>query len=148
MKTYKNNGDTLVIPKKKININICEDNLFIKSYLAPSNYLKNILDISEMYLEQQFKNEELEQFYERIKYIELLNDPDQIIKEFSKQYIKFVKEIYQRSYKRSDKGLCSFISQKDKSIKIIWGDSYNVLKSMNSEFVHLMVTSPPYYNAL
>lgn len=145
MRTYKTNDeDIITIPDKK---NQIKDNLFVKSYLSPSNYLKDILSISEKYLERQFNSEELKEFYERIKYIEVLSANKEIIKEFSAQYIKFIKEIYQRSYKYSDKQLCDFISQKDKDIKIVWGDAYRVLKSMDSESVHLMVTSPPYYNA-
>ena len=122
-------------------------NSSLKANLYPSNYLKTILSISERYLEQVFRNKELEEFYSRIKFIESSPDTNQIIKEFSYQYIKFVKEIYQRSYKHADKKLCNFISQKSSDIKIIWGNAYNVLKSMDSESVHLMVTSPPYYNA-
>lgn len=123
------------------------NNLFIKSKLNPKNYLKNILSISERYLEQQFTNGQLEEFYNNIKYIENLKNTDEIIVEFVKHYIFFVKEIFQRNNKRRDNKLCEFISKKDNSIKIIWGDAYNVLKSMDNESIHLMVTSPPYYNA-
>ncbi|MDP2210071.1 MAG: site-specific DNA-methyltransferase [Bacteroidota bacterium] len=123
------------------------NNLFIKSKLNPKNYLKNILSISEKYLEQQFTNGQLEEFYSRIKYIENINNTDKIIAGFVNQYILFAKEIYQRSNKHRDKNLFEFISKEDSSIKIIWGDAYNVLKSMDHESIHLMVTSPPYYNA-
>jgi len=112
-----------------------------------NNYLKTILLISDRYLREEFNESELIEFYDRIKYIESIENIDSIIKEFSDQYIKFVKEIYQKSYTHADKKLSDFIKQKDKSIKIIWGDSYNVLKSMDSESISLMVTSPPYYNA-
>lgn len=123
------------------------NNLFIKSKLIPNNYLKNILSISERYLEQQFTNGQLEEFYGKIKNVENINNTDKIIAEFVKQYIFFVKEIFQRNNKHRDNKLCEFISKKDNSIKIIWGDAYNVLKSMDSESIHLMITSPPYYNA-
>jgi DNA modification methylase len=114
---------------------------------SQDNYLKTILSISEKYLKEEFNDAELEEFYDRIKYIELLENIEHIIKEFTDQYVKFVKEICQRGYPYADKKLADFIKQKDKSIKIIWGDSYNVLKSMDSESISLMVTSPPYYNA-
>lgn len=119
----------------------------IKLKTPQDNYLKTILSISDRYLREEFREAELDEFYYRIKYIESLEDTEHIIKEFSNQYIRFVKEIYQRSYTHTDKNLSDFIKQKDKSIKIIWGNSYNVLKSMDSESISLMVTSPPYYNA-
>jgi DNA modification methylase len=127
--------------------NNCEVNFPAKIKTSQNNYLKTILSISEKYLKEEFSGTELEEFYDKIKYIELLENIEHIIKEFSDQYIKFIKEIYQRSYLYADKKLADFIKQKDKSIKIIWGDSYNVLKSMDSESISLMITSPPYYNA-
>jgi DNA modification methylase len=127
--------------------NNCEVNFPAKIKTSQNNYLKTILSISEKYLKEEFSGTELEEFYDKIKYIELLENIEHIIKEFSDQYIKFIKEIYQRSYTCADKKLADFIKQKDKSIKIIWGDSYNVLKSMDSESISLMITSPPYYNA-
>ncbi|MGB9596614.1 MAG: DNA-methyltransferase [Candidatus Poribacteria bacterium] len=98
-------------------------------------------------MKEAFNELELKEFYDRIKYIELLEDTEQIIREFIKQYIGFVKEIYQKSYTLADKNLNNFIKRKGKSIKIIWGNSYDVLKSMDTESISLMVTSPPYYNA-
>jgi len=127
--------------------NNCEVNFPAKIKTSQNNYLKTILSISEKYLKEEFSGTELEEFYDKIKYIELLESTEHIIKEFTNQYIKFVKEIYQKTYPYADKKLTDFIKQKDKSIKIIWGDSYNVLKSMDSESISLMVTSPPYYNA-
>ena len=99
--------------------NNCEVDFLAKS--KTSDYLKTILSISEKYLREEFSDAELEEFCNRIKYIELLNNIEHIIKEFSDQYIGFVKEIYQRSYPHTDKKLADFIKQKDKSIKIIWG---------------------------
>ena len=40
-----------------------------------------------------------------------------------------------------------FIDSKETNAKIIWGDCLNALRKMDSESIHLMVTSPPYYNA-
>lgn len=130
----------------KIGDNI-ETDFSSKPKTKEKNYLKTILSISEKYLKEEFNEADLKEFYDRIKYIELLENTEQIIKEFTNQYIKFVKEIYQRSYTLADKNLNDFIKRKDKSIKIIWGNSYDVLKSMDSESISLMVTSPPYYNA-
>jgi len=112
-----------------------------------NNYLQNILTISEKYMEEIFNPSELQEFLKRIQHIESISDTEIIVKEFSNQYIRFVKEIYQRSYKDSDKALNDFLKHRDSSVKIIWGESFNVLKSIDSESVSLMVTSPPYYNA-
>lgn len=62
-------------------------------------------------------------------------------------YIDFIKEDYQSGYEHSNTELNDFIDNKNSDIKLIWGNSYNVLKGMKSESIHCMVTSPPYYNA-
>lgn len=114
----------------------------------PTNYLREILIISEPYLKQEFPIEELNKFIQRIRYIEKFKDVDTIIKEFTRQYIGFVKEKHQRSYLHSDRELNNFVkSSEDRSIRIIWGDAYRTLRAMDNESIHLMVTSPPYYNA-
>ena len=73
--------------------NNCEVNFPAKIKTSQNNYLKTILSISEKYLKEEFSGTELEEFYDKIKYIELLENIEHIIKEFSDQYIKFVKEI-------------------------------------------------------
>jgi len=118
-----------------------------KHELKPNNYLKKILEISQKYLQQQFLNDELNEFYHRIKYIQNIEETPIVIKEFINQYIKYVKELFQQKYKHTDYKLVDFLKQKDDGIKVIWGDCLNVLRSMKSESVHVMVTSPPYYNA-
>ena len=111
------------------------------------NYLEEILTISQKYLEETFSKKQLKEFHKRIKHIEKLTEVNDIIKEFSKVYIDFVKENYQKKYKKSDKRLIDFIKNNEHNVKLIWGNAYDVLKSMNSESIHLMITSPPYYNA-
>lgn len=115
--------------------------------LLTNHYLHTILKISEPYLAETFDETELAQFRKRLIYIENLHDRDEIVKEFSRQYIKYVKEKRQKAYGRSDQRITDFLKRDDKSIKILWGDAYNILKSMDNESVALMVTSPPYYNA-
>lgn len=117
------------------------------SPISNKHYLESILNISRKYLEQQFSEKELIKFNKRIKYIGQITYVPKIVKEFSKQYIKFIKERYQSLYRFVDSRLNDFVSEKTGEIKIIWGNAYNVLRSMNSESVHLMVTSPPYFNA-
>ncbi|MBI4648093.1 MAG: site-specific DNA-methyltransferase [Bacteroidia bacterium] len=144
LKTYQIQNTALNLTE---NVSFCQDNLYSESNINYFNYLGNILSISEKYLEQTFNYDDLKEFYTKIKYIEDISDKFIVVEEFIKQYIHFTKETYQKTYKRSAKKLCEFIQQNDSSIKIIWGDAYNVLKSIDNESVHLMVTSPPYYNA-
>jgi len=111
------------------------------------NYLDNILRISKKYLQKEFNEEEIDELISRIKYIQNIKDRDKIIEEFIDTYCRFVKEKYQKEYKNRDKRLIKFIDDERHNLKLIWGDAYKVLKSMDSESIHLMITSPPYYNA-
>lgn len=111
------------------------------------SYLKNILEISEKYLLKSFPEEIYLEFLKSIEPIDKFADREEIIKRFSETYVKFVKESYQSQHKDIDVKLNKFVDKKDDGIKIIWGDCLNVLKKLKSESVHLMVTSPPYYNA-
>lgn len=148
-KTYKRKIDKLQNVKEKIpSYGTSTENDFLTSIeFHPTNYLKQILTISEPYLKEVFMSNELEKFIQRIRYIDKLKDVDEIIKEFSKQYITFIKEKHQRSYLHSDKNLNEFIHNSGKNIRIIWGEAYRTLKALDNESIHLMVTSPPYYNA-
>lgn len=112
------------------------------------NYLDNILNISEPYLKKSFKDLKIyETFLEDIKPLNSLELPKLIIDGFIDTYIKYIKIDYQNLYKQTNKELVNFINKNDDGIKIIWGNCLNVLKGMQSESIHLMVTSPPYYNA-
>jgi DNA modification methylase len=111
------------------------------------SYLRNILEISEKYLLKAFSEQRYSEFLKSIEPIDRLTDRKEIIKRFSETYIKFVKESYQSQYEDVDIKLNKFVDKKDDGIKIIWGDCLNVLKKLKSESIHLMVTSPPYYNA-
>ena len=111
------------------------------------NYFDEILRTSMPYLKKQFSQEEI---------IELLNNlkgfkggsVKEYVDYFDKTYTSLVKKQYQkRTSPYYDENLCEFIENKETQIKVIWGDCFQVLKRMKSESVHLMVTSPPYYNA-
>lgn len=114
--------------------------------LQNTHYLEKILSISNKYLKTVFKEEEYNLFLQKIDYILKIEDRQEIIKKFSKEYIGFVKNIYQEKHTFNEK-LNSFLEQEIKPLKIIWGDCLEVLKGLKSESVHCMVTSPPYYNA-
>lgn len=112
-----------------------------------TSYLRSILEISEKYLLETFSKDRYQEFLKNIELIDKLSDRNAIIRSFSKSYIKFVKEDYQRQYTDIDKELNKFINQKDDGIKIVWGNCFSVLKKLKPESIQLMVTSPPYYNS-
>lgn len=115
--------------------------------LPKSHYLKTILEISQKYLEQEFSQVELQEFYQAIKHIQSIKEKKIVIEEFLSKYVDFIKLKHQRSYLYADKNLNEFIKSNDFKTKIIWGDAFKVLEKLDNESVHLMVTSPPYYNA-
>lgn len=110
-------------------------------------YLGKILSISDKYLLENFSKEQYSKFLNEVKDLDKIKDKKEVIKKFSEIYIQAVKRGYYKQYKNIDKDLDRFINKKDNGIKIIWGDCLNVMKNMKSESIHVMVTSPPYYNA-
>ena len=115
--------------------------------LSENHYLTKILKISKPYLEKELSKDEIREFYQAIKHIEFIKDRKIIIEEFSSKYIEFIKLKQQRNYEYSEKELNDFVKNDNSKIKIIWGDAFETLEKLDSESVHLMVTSPPYYNA-
>ena len=112
-----------------------------------NNYFDEIIKTSFEYLIKMFSEEELSEMFQLLSHFK-----GQTIQEyvdyFDKIYCSMVKKQYQKKTSPNfDPKLCEFIENKDSQIKIIWGDCYEVLKRMKSESVHLMITSPPYYNA-
>ncbi len=74
--------------------------------------------------------------------------PKNVIDIFTKTYVKHIKQKYQKQDSPTyNRALYEFISKDNGKVKIIWGDCYNALQQLPSESIHLMVTSPPYYNA-
>ena len=111
------------------------------------HYIDKILEISKPYLLATFSKVRLDEFLKDIECLRKLENRNEIIKNFSETYIRFVKEDYQRQYQCVNDKLSKFIEKEDDGIKIIWGDCLKVLQGMKSESIHIMVTSPPYYNA-
>ena len=109
------------------------------------HYLNKILSISDKHLRNIFEKKEYDLFIREIDYIYHIKNRDEIIKRFSKSYIDFIKNRYQQKYSY-DIHLNTFV-EKEKSLKIIWGNCLRVLRGLKSESIHCMVTSPPYYNA-
>jgi len=111
------------------------------------SYLNKILEISNPYLLKIFPKKRLNKFLNEIAYLNNEEDRNKIVKLFSDTYIQFIKEDYQNQYDGINDKLTRFIEKVDDGIKIIWGDCLDVLKGMKSESIHVMVTSPPYFNA-
>jgi DNA modification methylase len=68
------------------------------------------------------------------------------VKIFSDIYLLIIKKRHLDEYTEYDLKLDKFLNSNN-NLKIIWGDCLKALKKMKSESIHLMVTSPPYYNA-
>lgn len=110
------------------------------------SHIDTIFEISDSYLytilDQKnyiYLRKEIEKFRGRNGKI--------IVQEFSRIYREIIKKEYQSQYSDANSKLNKFITNNTGKIKVIWGDCLDILKSMNSESIHLMVTSPPYYNA-
>ena len=128
-----------------------QDGINIKSFnnkdkVNYSHYLDTIINKSDGYLKEIFSDKEYKKFLKKIDFIYKLDNVDDIVKQFSSTYFSFLKELHQKEYKVNNTKIDDFIN-KNGSLKLIWGDCYNVLKNMKNESIHLMITSPPYYNA-
>ena len=111
-------------------------------------YLNKIIEISNTYLQETFSNKDrFDEFLQNIDFLKYKTNKKDIITKFSEIYIDFVKKDYQNQYSDINELLVKFLEKKDDGVKIIWGNCLTALKGMKSESIHLMVTSPPYYNA-
>jgi len=133
----KGNISTLDLPDEKI-YNNYQINL---EYLIQSNisYLRRILNEDDI--------EKLQKILS--KHDDSSFDNQEVVKIFSKEYLAIIKKNYQREARTLfyDSDLNKYVNQQDNKVKIIWGDCLQFLRKMDSESIHLMVTSPPYYNA-
>jgi len=113
-----------------------------------NSYLNIILEKSNKYLIETFGPKEAETFIKEAKEKIVSADKKDIVHEFRELYEKMVKENHRNDTSLNfDKKLFSFVQKDNKKVKILWGDCLDTLKKLPSESVHLMVTSPPYYNA-
>lgn len=110
------------------------------------SYLDSIFRISKPYLLKTLKKEDYDSLKKKTEFLRESNQKD-IINKFSKIYRNIVKQRHQSEYTRADIKLDKFINDRAGKAKIIWGDCLKALQAIKSESVHLMVTSPPYYNA-
>ena len=110
-----------------------------------SSYLDTIFRISSRHLAKQFTKEEISYLYEKSSVL-ISGSRREIIDGFVKIYREFVKQQYQDTTEYSAK-LDEILNDAPSQIKLLWGNCFTILRSMKSESVQLMVTSPPYYNA-
>lgn len=111
-----------------------------------TGYLQTIFNTSEKYLRQQFSEQQIGALKSKADKRVNGGGRDQAVAVFCDTYYKYVKQLHQRAYPHADTDLNKFLF-KNRAIKAVWGDCLAVLQRMKSESVHLMVTSPPYYNA-
>ena len=113
-----------------------------------SAYIDKITEISHSYLKETFPNKErLNEFLQAINILKEKENTQEVIDVFTNTYIDFVKQDFQNQYKNTNNKLVNFLENKDEGVKIIWGNCLDAMRGMKSESIHLMVTSPPYYNA-
>jgi DNA modification methylase len=111
-------------------------------------YIETIIEISQPYLQETFPSKQrLEEFIENVNFLNEKTNTKEIIDSFITIYTDFVKQDYQNQYKEINLKLVDFLEAKDDGVKIIWGNCLDAMKGMKPETIHLMVTSPPYYNA-
>jgi DNA modification methylase len=128
--------------------NVIFVNSRVKIMLNNKPYIDTIIEISVPYLKETFPNEpRLEEFLKAVNFLKSKTQHKEVIDSFINIYINFVKEDYQNQYKEINVNLVDFLEAKDDGVKIIWGDCLTAMRGMKSESIHLMVTSPPYYNA-
>lgn len=113
--------------------------------VAKRSHIDAIFKISNPYLRQTLDAGSYAQLRERIEPFRG-EDRRMIVQEFCQIYRDIIKTNYQSQHPYDAK-LQRFIEANSRKVKIIWDDCLSAMKSMKSESIHLMVTSPPYYNA-
>lgn len=111
----------------------------------PHEYLDTIFAVSDRYLRRTFSRAQIEDL-RRLCMAARPSSRDEVIDSFVRTYYDFVKARHQRDHPW-DPRLCDFIEDSHGKVRVLWGDCLRYLRSMKSESVQLMVTSPPYYNA-
>jgi len=132
------------VPEKKIRP---KEEQIINKYKINFEYL---LNHNNKYLDKILSGKEKQVLTETLKDINTKNFENQdYVLTFSKVYLSIIKTRYQNNTKPDSYNpkINSAINKNINDIKIIWGNSLNVLKQIKTESIQLMVTSPPYYNA-
>jgi len=111
-----------------------------------NNYFDEIFRTSEKYLKEVFTEAESKKLTKSLEG-KKFKTTQEYVDFFEETYTELIKKKHQSEYKDADKDFNKFINEDKSNLKVIWGDCLNALKKMDSESIHLMVTSPPYYNA-
>lgn len=111
-------------------------------------YIDRINLENQDYLEKVLPKDFLDNFNLEVKEIKA-TDIKSAILSYSIIYEKTIKKLYQTENKapKEDERFNSFLNNKKSNLKLIFGDAKELYDRLPSESVHLMVTSPPYYNA-
>jgi len=116
--------------------------------IEKQTYIETIIEISKPYLKKTFpQKKRFEYFLDKVDFLKEKKNTKEVIDNFINIYINFVKQDYQNQYKEINFKLVEFLEKEDDGVKIIWGNCLDAMRGMKSESIHLMVTSPPYYNA-
>lgn len=111
-------------------------------------YIETIIEISHSYLQETFPDKQrYDDFIKKVDFLKDKTNRKEIIDNFINFYVEFVKQDYQSQYKKTNSKLVEFLENNDDGVKIIWGNCLDAMRGMKPESIHLMVTSPPYYNA-
>ena len=114
-------------------------------------YLDSIFRISEPYLQRTVADgfltpADVARLKSRAEKLRAL-PADDMVAAYTQIYRDIVKKRFQSRYKNASPPLNRFVAADRGRVKIIWQDCLRALRAMASESAHLMVTSPPYYNA-
>ncbi len=118
----------------------------VKFYNNQHITVSYLLKHNRKYLYGLLSNEEMQEL--NIKLSSFLDiSGNNAIKTFTNSYLEILKKRHQLENNQNlDIKLIEFL-QNNNDLKIIWGDCLKAMQRMPSESIHLMVTSPPYYNA-
>ena len=97
-------------------------------------------------IEGSLSKESLDEFLTFVKNIDYSKENRIILNEFGIFYKELLKKEKNKNISFDEVLFNKTIQNKNK-VQIYWGNSLEYLKSMPSESIQLMVTSPPYYNA-
>ena len=105
-----------------------------------------ILEQNENFIKNNLSKESYEKFIKFVEELDFNLDNRVILNNFGLFYKNLLKEEKNNSVKYDEELYKKVNSNKDK-VQIYWGSCLDYLKSMPSESIQLMCTSPPYYNA-
>jgi len=110
-------------------------------------YIDVIIEKSLSYLKTEFSSSFLQELLAKVEELRKESDVQKVITSWIHIYMDAIKKQYQKKDEPYNKKIFQFIEGCSVQTKIIWGDALKALQKMKSESIHLMVTSPPYYNA-